>query len=433
MYEFIYLKGVIFISRIKNKQNKRKKNRNLLLIILIMLAISGSILIFSSININKYNSNNNIPTFSEEVETYSASILAVGDIMVHSPQLQAQYNSSTRTYNFDNNFKYVKEYIEKADYSLANLETTLAGNDVYPYSSYPRFNSPDELADALKNTGFDLLSTINNHSFDKNDLGVSRTLSTLKEKGFDTVGTRENYSDDEYIIKDINNIKIGITSYSYGEIKNNNKYLNGIKVSDEWKDKMNIFDYSDVDKAFEIISTTTDKMKDSDIQIVILHWGVEYSRNETEFQKQLAQKLCDDGIDIIIGSHPHVVQPVETITSSDGENKTLVIYSLGNYISNQRRETVGAYSEDGLMVSIDISKNSNENKATVEKVTCIPTWVSKYSNGYKNVYEIIPIESKTDLDSINSLNESKVMQSYENTASLIDTSDLINIVESPFK
>ncbi len=328
---------------------------------------------------------------------------------------------------------------------MANLETTLAGNEVYPYSSYPMFNSPDELADALKDTGFDLLSTINNHSFDKSDLGVNRTLSTLKEKGFDTVGTRENANDDEYIIKDINNIKVGITSYSYGDVKDNNKYLNGIKISEECEDKMNIFDslnvdkafetitsttnkmkdtdmqvvivhwgieyarnetyfqkqlaqklcdagvdiiigshphgitsysYGDVkdnnkylngikiseecenkmnvfdslsvDKAFETITSTTNKMKDTDMQVVILHWGIEYARNETDFQKQLAQKLCDAGVDIIIGSHPHVVEPVETITSSDGKSETLVIYSLGNYISNQRRETVGAYSGQKL-------------------------------------------------------------------------------------
>ncbi|WP_434796836.1 CapA family protein [Terrisporobacter vanillatitrophus] len=419
----------------KKSRKKRKSNNKLFVIIIIVICSMGVFFIYKGFNKDTKESktNNTIPIFNENVKTYEASILATGDVMVHSPQLQAQYDYSTGTYNFDNNFKYVKKYIENADYSLANLETTLAGNDVYQYSSYPTFNSPDELADALKNAGFDLLSTINNHSFDKRDLGVNRTLSTLKEKGFDTVGTRENSSDKEYIIKDINNIKVGITSYSYGDVKNDNKYLNGIKISEDWENKMNIFDSSDVDKAFETISSTTDKMKDSDIQVVIIHWGIEYARNETDFQKQLAQKLCDDGVDIIIGSHPHVVEPVETITSSDGKNKTLVIYSLGNYISNQRRETVGAYSEDGLMVNIDISKKSNEKEAKVEKVTCIPTWVNKYNNGYKNVYEIVPIEDESDLNSITSLNKYNVKQSYNNTASLIDNSDIITVVDSPFK
>lgn len=417
-------------------KTKNKGNNKLFGIIIVVFCILGAFFIYNKIIADTKDDkkeSNITPVFNENTETYEASILAAGDVMVHSPQLQAQYDSSTKTYNFDNNFKYVKKYIKEADYSLVNLETTLAGNDVYPYSSYPMFNSPDDLADALKNAGFDLLSTINNHSFDKSNLGVNRTLSTLKEKGFDTVGTRESASDDEYIIKDINNIKVGITSYSYGDVKNNNKYLNGIKISEECEDKMNIFDSSDVDKAFKTISSTTDKMKDSDIQVAILHWGIEYTRSETDFQKQLAQKLCDAGVDIIIGSHPHVVEPVETITSTDGKNKTLVIYSLGNYISNQRRESVGAYSEDGLMVNIKISKKSNENEAKIEKVTCIPTWVNKYNDGYKNVYEIIPIEDENNLNSIDSLNEYNLEKSYNNTASLIDASDIINVVDSPFK
>lgn len=424
----------------RKSKNRKKFNYSKILCfgIILIVCIVGGVFINRGINKNsnitsKKESNETVSVFNEKVETYEASIFAVGDVMVHSPQLEAQYDSSSGTYNFDNNFKYVKKYIEEADYSLANLETTLAGNDVYPYSSYPMFNSPDELADALKNAGFDLLSTINNHSFDKGDLGVERTLATLKEKGFDTVGTRENATDDEYIVKNINNINVGITAYSYGDIKNDNKYLNGIKVSEKSEDKMNVFDSSDVDAAYKTISATIDKMKDTDIQIAILHWGIEYARDEVSFQSQLAQKLCDDGVDIIIGSHPHVVEPVKTIKSTDGKNETVVIYSLGNYISNQRRESVGAYSEDGLMVNIDITKKSDEDEAKVKKVTCIPTWVNKYSNGYKNLYEIIPIEDKEDLNSMDSLNASNVEQSYENTSSLIDTSNIITVVDSPFK
>ena len=362
----------------KKKKNRINKNKLFVLTLTILMITTFSFKILKNL-ITYMNPNEPVASVfddNEEVQTYEASILAAGDVMVHSPQLKAQYDSSTNTYSFDNNFKYVKKYIQKADLAIANLETTLAGK---PYSSYPMFNSPDELADALKNAGFDLISTINNHSFDKGNLGVSRTLSTLNEKGFDTVGTRENITDDEYIIKNINNIDFGITSYSYGEIKNGNKYLNGIKISKDYEDKMNIFDYSDVDSAFKTINSTVQKMNDTDMQIVIIHWGVEYSRNETEFQRQLAQKLCDAGVDIIIGSHPHVVEPVETITSSNDDNETLVIYSLGNYISNQSRNNVGLYSEDGLMINIDITKKSNEDEATIENVTCIPTWVNKYS------------------------------------------------------
>ena len=195
---------------------------------------------------------------------------------------------------------------------------------------------------------------------------------------------------------------------------------------------MNVFDASNVDNAFETISSTVDKMNNTDIQIVILHWGIEYARTQTKFQEELAQKLCDYGVDVIIGSHPHVVEPVKTLKSSDGKNESVVIYSLGNYISNQGRNNVGLYSEDGLMVNIDIVKSSNEDKAKVKKVTCIPTWVNKYNNGSKLVYEIVPIENSSNLESMEYLNKSHVKQSYDNTSSLVDISDIITIVDSPF-
>ena len=352
--------------------------------------------------------------------------------MAHSPQLDAQYNPSTKQYSFENNYKYVKEYVQKADLAIANLETTLAGNDVYNYSSYPTFNTPDSLADALKDTGFDLLSTINNHSFDMSSLGVERTLSTLKSKGFDTVGTRQKTSDDDYIIENVNNIKLGITSYTYGEIKNGTKYLNGIKVSSDKTDLMNVFDISDVDTAFNTIYSTVKKYQDdTDMQIVIIHWGDEYSRTPNNFQKKLAQKLCDAGVDIIIGSHPHVVEPVETIKSTDGKNETLVIYSLGNYISNQRREYISMYTEDGVMVDIIIEKQGN-NEAKVKKVTCIPTWVNKYESGGKSVYEIIPVADNI-LEKTTYIDQSYLKQSYKNTSELIKTDDKISIVKSPFE
>lgn len=370
---------------------------------------------------------------SKPVETYNASLIACGDIMAHKPQLDAQYNPETKTYSFENNFKYVKKYISSADFAMANLETTMCKDDVYSYSSYPTFNTPDALSDALKDAGFDLLSTINNHSFDMSKLGVERTLKTLSEKDIDTVGTRAKVSDDDYIIEKVNNINLGITAYSYGEIKNGSKYLNGIKVTDDKTDLMNIFDTKDVDEAFDIIYSTVDKFKDTDMQIVIIHWGDEYSRAPNSFQKELAQKLCDAGVDIIIGSHPHVVQPVEMITSSDKKHETLVIYSLGNYISNQRRNVLSMYTEDGLMVDINITKKSNEKEAKVEKVTCIPTWVNKYQSNKKckNVYEILPIADNI-LDEANNIPDKKLRQSYKNTASQVKTDDKISVIESPF-
>ena len=414
----------------KKKLNKRGKTLITIIVLIIIIVFIGFKIFNQKDNTSKVDNINQI----KNTETHEASLIACGDVMAHMPQLKAQYNSSTKEYSFDNNYKYVKKYIEDADLAMANLETTLCKNDVYAYSSYPTFNTPDSIADALKNAGFDLLSTINNHSFDMSSLGVKRTLATLKEKGFDTVGTRKQESDDEYIVENVNDIKLGITSYSYGEIKNGTKYLNGIKVSDDKNNLMNVFQYNDADEAFNTIYSTVKKFeKNTDMQIVILHWGDEYSRTPSNFQTELAQKLCDAGVDIIIGSHPHVVQPAETIKSTDGKHETTVIYSLGNYISNQRRRYLSMYTEDGLMVDIDIEKKG-DNEATVKKVTCIPTWVNKYYNisTYKDVYEIIPITEDT-IDQVNHVDSSYLKQSYKNTSELIKTDDKINVVKNPFE
>lgn len=256
----------------QNERKLSKQGKILIGLVAIILVIFGCFKMFNrGENVVESNKTSEVTKVTDN-KTYSASLLACGDVMAHMPQLKAQYNAATKEYSFDNNYKYVKKYIKNADLAMANLETTLCGDDVYAYSSYPTFNTPDALADSLKNVGFDLLSTINNHSFDMSSLGVERTLSTLKKKGFDTVGTREKESDDEYVIENVNGIKLGITAYSYGEIKNGTKYLNGIKVSDEKNDLMNVFDISDVDTAFNTIYSTVKKyQKDTDMQIVIIH------------------------------------------------------------------------------------------------------------------------------------------------------------------
>lgn len=378
-------------------------------------------------------SSSEINSSKNDYEPTRLTLTAVGDVMAHSPQLQAQYDNSTGTYSFDNNFKYIKKYIESSDLSIANLETTLAGEDI-GYSSYPTFNTPDALATALKNTGFDVISTINNHSFDKGTLGFERTLTVLKNLGLDTVGTQSNIDDDNYIIKEINGINLGITSFTYGDIVGSDKYLNGIKISNECKNKANVFSSTDVESAFDTINNTLSNLKDTDMQIVILHWGNEYQRTPNTFQSELAQKLSDAGVDIIIGSHPHVVQPVEMISSSDGKNETLVVYSLGNLISNQRRELLGtSYTEDGLIVTFDICKDSLDKEAYVSNVTCIPTWVNKYTSDSKLVYEVVPIDDEYILSYMQNLPQNKVEESYDNTASLINTSDIIQVVNNPFE
>lgn len=423
------------------RYDKKRKKRNLkkkFKIIGLSLSVSvlAFILLFNSFN--SFNKKDNIEIVKNKqiVETLSinktskVTINAIGDIMAHTPQLNAQHDPKTNTYSFDNNYKYVSSYIKEADLSIANLETTLAGDGI-PYSSYPTFNTPDALADALKNAGVDIISTINNHTFDKGDLGVERTLDVLKSKNFSTIGTISKLGDENYLIKEVNGISLGITSFSYGDIKENTKFLNGIKVSDKSKDKLNVFDSSDVNNAFNTINNTLKNISHTDIQILVIHWGDEYKRIPNQFQHDLAQKLSDIGVDIIIGSHPHVVQPIEVIKSTDKSHETLVIYSLGNFISNQRRELLGTpFTEDGLMVNIEITKNND--KTFVSKVNCIPTWVNKYNKEGKIFYEVLPITNKEDFSHLDSITLEKLKNSYNNTASQVKQSDIINVINSPF-
>jgi poly-gamma-glutamate capsule biosynthesis protein CapA/YwtB (metallophosphatase superfamily) len=420
--------GATMKRTLRRKRLKHKRNK---IIILVSIPL---IVIFIFLFINFLNSKDNYISAksvdNNSKNTIDITLSAVGDIMVHDDQLKAQFDNKTKKYSFDNNFKYIKPYILKSDLSIANLETTLSGNDL-GYTSFPRFNSPDELADAIKNSGFDVVSTINNHTYDRGSTGVYKTLDLLKSKGLDTVGTKQKTSDNNFLIKDLNGVKLGITAYSYGHVSGSNKYLNGLPIKSGDVSNLNIFSSSDVNSAFNEIKSTLDSMNKNktDLQVVVLHWGNEYDRYPDEFQNELARMLCDYGVDIIIGSHPHVIQPIEMIKSNKNSNETLVIYSLGNFLSNQRNEILNKnYTEDGAIANINITKNLDTNKTTISSVDYIPTWVNKYKDkSGKLNYEIVPIVNKKQLSTINNLPYDKVKKSYDNTTSIIQSSNIINV------
>ncbi|MGL5750158.1 MAG: CapA family protein, partial [Paraclostridium sp.] len=348
----------------------------------------------------------------------------------HNDQLNAQYDESIDSYSFENNFKYISPYIKDSDLALANLETTFTGKNA-GYSSFPRFNSPDSLSNALEISGFDIVSTSNNHTYDRGSNGLYRTLDVLKDTDLESIGTRKSSNENNFLIKDVDGIKMGITAFTYGDNFKGKTYLNGLSVSSNDVDNINVFDFRNVDNAFNTIKATLDNMNTNktDLQVLMLHWGNEYDRQPSNFQRELAQKLCDYGVDIIIGSHPHVVQPIEIIQSNEGNNETLVVYSLGNFLSNQRNEILKKnYTEDGLIVNIDISKNLETNETKISKVEYIPTWVNKFkdSSGELN-YEIIPIIDESNILSIPNLPYDDIETSYTNTTSIIDSTDILNV------
>ncbi|WP_394866682.1 CapA family protein [Paraclostridium bifermentans] len=417
-----------------SKKRKRKNKKSEIIIISAISLCLFFIMSFLAVNIfkGKVFEISATKIANDDSSMKNVTISAIGDIMAHDDQLKAQFDKDTNTYSFDNNFKYVKPYISNSDLAIGNLETTLAGPKA-KYSSFPKFNSPDELADAIKNSGVDIVSTINNHTYDRGSDGVYRTLDVLNSKDIEHVGTQKNDEDENFLIKDVDGVKLGITAYSYGQVYGSTTALNGLNINYNDLNNLNIFNSSYVDIAFNEIKDTLDVMnnKESDLQVVILHWGDEYTRQPNEFQKELAKKLCDYGVDIIIGSHPHMVQPIEMIKSDENDNETLVIYSLGNFLSNQRNEILNKkYTEDGVIVNIDINKNLNTGETKISNVEYIPTWVNKYNNkNGKLTYEIIPLINEKQFSKIDNLPLDKAKKSYDNTTSIIGSSDIINVAK----
>lgn len=333
----------------------------------------------------------------------SATIINTGDIMVHSTQLDGA-EKSDGSYDFSDFFKNISSIVSKADLAVANLEVTFGGSESGKYSGYPAFNTPDSLADVIKNAGFDLLLTTNNHSYDTGLFGLKRTQEILNQKGFSHIGTRLSASENQYAVKDINGIKIGMTAFSYENKCDTvgRKSLNGNIIATEANDLINTFNYDRLDEFYknaENIINNCKKQK-ADKIIFYMHWGEEYQLKENTWQDTIAQKLCDLGVDIIVGSHPHVIQPAALLHSADSQNTAAVFYSMGNCISNQRQEimhpecTTG-HTEDGMLLSFKFDKYSDGSVALSE-VNIIPTWVNKYKGGSGYLYSVIPLTTPTD-------------------------------------
>ncbi len=306
------------------------------------------------------------------------SLLAVGDIMYHSPQVRAAYLGEGK-YDFRPTFRYVKEYIEQADISLANYETVTAGKDI-AYSGFPRFNSPKETIFALADTGFDIISTANNHSLDQGKKGILTTLDNMEEYGLKAIGTNRT-NEENILIQDVKGIKIGFLSYTYG--------LNGLDsllTKEELSYMINLIDEERMEK--DIKRT---KELGADLTVLFLHWGHEYHNLPSNYQIELGEKIIGWGGNIILGSHPHVIQKSEMIDNQEGN---FIIYSMGNFLSNQSLETMGnSFTEDGVMVKINIEKNFTKDEITIKEVEYIPTWVYKYKSEGRFNYEILPVEA----------------------------------------
>lgn len=360
----------------------------------------------------------------EEVQKVNkVEIVATGDILIHQEILDTQYDANTGEYDFTNNFKYIKDTLESADLAIGNLETTLAGTEYWGYGGYPSFNTPDSLADAMKWTGYDVIANMNNHALDRDVYGYERTRNVLLDKGFEVIGTRGSIDDKRYIIKNINDINIGIISYGYTMTAEGNvKGLNGIAIPDELIPLMNHFHPLTLEEDLNNMKEQIALMREDGAEIIIfyMHWGDEYELEPNDTQRTIAQFLTDEKVDIIFGTHPHSIQPIDILKSSDGTSDTAVVYSMGNFLSSQRTERIeNPYTEDGVIVSVSISKDMKTNEVTVDVPTYIPTWVNWYSKNDKLFYEVIPA-TINNAEYLNEEGKTRVVESLNRTKSIVE-------------
>lgn len=313
---------------------------------------------------------------SQSNDSTTISFLFAGDLMGHMPQVYYAYDSSTGKYDYTPCFQFVKPYIDSVDVAIANLEVTLAGE---PYSGYPMFSSPDGLAESVKKTGFDILVTANNHSYDKGKRGFERTLNVLDTLAIPHLGTYKNISERDKQVPFIVNQKgfrIALFNYTYG--------TNGI--TPEPPNIVDLINYKQMAQDLR----KADSLK-VDYKIVILHWGLEYELVPNKEQKKIAQFLAQHGCNAIIGSHPHVSQTYELLYPNKKDSSVVVpvFYSLGNFISNQRDR----YKDGAAMYRLTLTKDSVTRMLSSAYV---PYWVYKGSLKGKTQFYLIPPKQYLD-------------------------------------
>ena len=325
----------------------------------------------------------------------TATIASQGDLLIHGGIIR----SATQTdgsYDFESVFRYVKEYVSGYDFALANLETTFGG-DAKPYQGWPLFNVPDAFGDSVVDAGYDLLLTSNNHCYDTLMDGFKRTVEVSREKGLMVLGSRLTEEEPRYAVVDINGIKVGMVSYTYTTSMSGGKpSLNGNSPVEN-PALVNYFNYTNLNAFYSEMTDILEAMEaeGAEATMLFIHWGTEYEIVENNDQDTIAQKMCDLGVDVIVGGHPHVVQPVDLLTSTtDPEHKTVCIYSLGNAVSNQRISEMKlktGHTEDGVLFTVTFEKYS-DGTVYLASAEVLPTWVNLSSVNGKLEYNILPLE-----------------------------------------
>ena len=296
------------------------------------------------------------------------SLLFVGDLMQHQAQIDAALRADG-SYDYNHCFSLVKQRISHADLAIGNLEVTLGGK---PYHGYPQFSAPDEYLYAIRDAGFDILATANNHSLDRRRKGLERTLMLIDSIGLTAVGTYRNAPDRSQrypLLVEKNGVRIALLCATYG--------TNGISSTPP-----NIVNSLHREELSADIHTA--RTMNPDVIIAIVHWGNEYQQQPSDEQRDLAQWLISQGVDHIIGSHPHVVQPIELVPHAQYPTQHAVVYSLGNYVSNMSIP----HADVGLAVELVIEKIGHTTR--LKSLTPHLTWTERANISRTGDFRIIP-------------------------------------------
>ena len=397
------------INKIKSQKKEAKIILTIITIILLIICIYTIKNISSLITETKLSKNksrqviaeetvlkNDIKTEIIEEKPITFTLTSLGDTLCHNTQYWDAYNNATKEYDFSYVYEDISNYTLSSDLTIGSLETSFAGED-RGYSNYPTFNSPDSLATALKNIGVDIISTAGNHALDYGYSGLCRTIDVLEKNGLSHLGTYKTADEQEKIlIKNVKGVNIAFLNYSYG--------TNGIPVP---TDKTYCINLIDRDLIKEHIQSA--KKQNVDMIVACMHWGIEYQTSASSEQEELADFLFQNGVDVILGNHPHVLQPMEkrNITLDDGTKKEVfVVYALGNFTADQREEI----TRDSAILNLTITKQS-DGKINIDKVDYIPIYMYKNTNSSKK-FKILDIE--------------KAISAYENGLNTSISSTLYN-------
>lgn len=308
---------------------------------------------------------------AEERNDSTAVITSFGDALCHMPLVNSLYDYKSKVYDFSPLFQYVKKHFKDSDVNIGNLESPMAGSK-RGYSGYPCFNAPEHLAKDLKELGVDIMTTANNHCLDKGYDGLVSTLKYLDKAGIEHTGTSRNTEEQNtIIIKNLNGIKTAFLAYTYG--------TNGISVP---SGKNYCVNYINKDLIKKHIKKA--KKLGAECIVVSMHWGVEYQTKENRQQDEIAKFLIKNGVNVILGCHPHVLQPMKMVKV--GKREGLVIFSQGNFFSNQSQIN----TQNTAIFKVVIRKDSVTGKVTVDKATYVPIYVYRNGTG-KNKYKLLDL------------------------------------------